>query len=143
MEGKTDEVVKALERIEKRLGSLERWLRFENMEKLKMILENELNDERKKLSFEYSDGSRGYREVGQMAGVPGATIQYWWGRWFAMGIVELSPKRIGRVQRICSLTDMGIDNPIDAKKSRSKNRSSSVQEDNNKQNGIGEENNGE
>jgi hypothetical protein len=107
-----DELVAALQRIEQRLGSLERWLRFANMDKLRAILETELSEDRKKLVYEYSDGSRGYREVGQLAGVPAPTVQMWWARWFTIGIMEPSPTRAGRVQRIYSLRDVGLDVPV-------------------------------
>ena len=101
-----------LQRIEQRLVSVERWLRFSNMERLRGILSQELGeDAKKKLAFESSDGSRGYREVGELAGVPAATVQGWWGRWFTMGIMEASQSRAGRVQRICSLKEVGLDVP--------------------------------
>lgn len=106
------EVLSALQRIERRVQSIEKWLRFSNLEKLRDILSRELgNDARRKLAYEYSDGSRGYNEVGRMAGVPGPTVQGWWGRWFTMGIMEPSPNRTGRVQRICSLRDVGLEVP--------------------------------
>jgi RimJ/RimL family protein N-acetyltransferase len=81
------------------------------MDKLRAILETELSEDRKKLAYEYSDGSRGYREVGEAAGVPAPTVQAWWARWLAMGIMERSMTRTGRVQNICSLRDIGIDVP--------------------------------
>jgi hypothetical protein len=111
MSANKDDLIMALDRIEQRLKSLERWLRFANMDKLRSILEIELNEDRKKLVYEYSDGSRGYRDVGELSGVPAPTIQTWWIRWFSMGIMEASPSRSGRVQRICSLKDVGIDLP--------------------------------
>jgi hypothetical protein len=107
-----NDLLNALERIEQRLDSLERWLRFANMDKLRAILANELIDDRKKVVYEYSDGSRGYREVGQLTGVPAPTVQSWWARWLPMGIMEQTQTRTGRVQRICSLRDVGIDVPI-------------------------------
>ncbi len=112
MNEKAVDIITVLERIEQRLIALERWQRFSNLEKLRAILKDELGaDPKRKLAYEYSDGSRGYREVGQMAGVPAATIQNWWGRWFTMGIMESSPNRKGRVQKICSLQELGIDVP--------------------------------
>jgi hypothetical protein len=104
-----DEMLIALQRIEQRLMSVERWLRFASMGKLREILLGELKEDRKKLVYELSDGTRGYREVGQVAKVPGPTVQGWWSRWFTMGIMEPSPNRSGRVQRICSLREIGID----------------------------------
>ncbi len=106
-----DDVVQALSRIELRLASLERWSRFSNVEKLRDIFAGELTDSRKRLVYEYSDGSRGYRDVGKVAGVAGTTVQSWWDRWLAMGIMEPCQSRAGRVQRICSLREVGLDVP--------------------------------
>jgi hypothetical protein len=111
-----DNIIIALERIEQRLGSLERWLRFGNIDKLRSILEIEMKDDNKKLAYEYSDGSRGYREVGQLANVPAPTVQAWWTRWFTLGIMEPSSTRTGRVQRICSLREIGLDIPAEIQK---------------------------
>jgi len=127
------EVLTLLHRIEQRLLAVERWLRFSNMDKLRDILSHELgDDDRKKLAYECSDGSRGYREVGQMAAVAGPTVQGWWGRWFAIGIMEASPNRTGRVQRICSLREVGLDVPtarVNQKKGKGKSRSMGAAEE--------------
>ena len=124
MSDQKDEMLTALNRIEQRLMSVERWLRFASMGKLREILSGELVEDRKKLVYELSDGSRGYREVGQMAEVPSPTVQGWWSRWFTMGIMEPSPNRLGRVQRICSLREIGIDAPqVPSVSSSSKSKS--------------------
>jgi hypothetical protein len=107
-----EEILTVLNRIEERLISIERWLRFSSIDKLKEILLGELTEDRKRVVYELSDGARGYREVGQLANVPSPTVQGWWARWFAMGIMEPSPNRSGRVRRICSLHEIGIDVPV-------------------------------
>lgn len=112
------DMLSVLRRIEEQLQSIDKWLRFANMDKLQGIVASELEDDRKKLAFEYSDGSRGYREVGELAGAPRATVQGWWARWFTMGIMVPSPTRAGRVQRICSLHDLGFDIPQGSRQSR-------------------------
>jgi hypothetical protein len=136
-----NELIIALQRIEQRLGSLEKWLRFANMDRLRAILQTELSDDRKKLAFEYSDGSRGYRDVGQLANVPAPTVQAWWDRWFTIGIMEPSRTRVGRVQRICSLRDVGLDIPIALRqKSQLKAHSNKERDDTSNQNPSTEEN---
>ena len=127
MTDESDKVVETLERIEQRLLSMERWLRFANMDRLREILSQEIvNDDRKKLAYEHSDGSRGYREVGQLAGVPAPTVQGWWGRWLTIGIMEPSPYRTGRVQRICSLKEVGFDIPSTTVQSKNVNSRSTI-----------------
>lgn len=110
--------------IEERVKDVAKWLRFQNLLSLKQVLENELGDDAKKLAYENTDGTRGYREVGQESKVPAATVQSWWNRWFNLGILEKSDVRKGRMQCICSLKDVGIEMP---KQSMAKRRSSKQQ----------------
>lgn len=95
--------------IEKRVKDTAKWLRFQNLLSLKQVLENELGDDAKKLAYESTDGTRGYREVGQASRVPAPTVQFWWNRWFNLGILEESDIRKGRMKHICSLKEVGIE----------------------------------
>ena len=97
--------------IEKWVKETAKWLRFQNLLSLKQVLENELGDDAKKLAYESTDGTRGYREVGNASGVPATTVQSWWNRWFNLGILEESDIRKGRMKHICSLKEVGIEIP--------------------------------
>lgn len=93
------------------LSNIEGWLRFENVPRLKSLLEQELDEPRKRLSYENSDGKRSLREVARLSGVPFGTLSGWWDRWFTLGIANESPFTQGRMGKICSLKSLGIDVP--------------------------------
>lgn len=93
------------------LRELLKWLRFENLPRLKEVLEAELEDPRKKLAYEATDGTRALREIQEASGVPARTVLDWWRRWYNLGIVEESGVRKGRMGRIVSLEDVGIGLP--------------------------------
>lgn len=96
------QVVEALTRIEG-------WLRFENSPRLREMLNKELDASRKKVAYENSDGVRSLREVATASGIPSGTLQGWWNRWLSLGIATESPLRRGRMRRLCSLRDLGMD----------------------------------
>lgn len=97
--------------IDRTLKELLRWTRFANMERLKEILEKELENDQKKLAYDGTDGKNGLREVSEMSGAPTSTISRWWPRWFQRGLVIESEVRQGRMKKIISLEDVGIELP--------------------------------
>lgn len=105
------EVCNKLDRSETILRDIARWLRFQNIGKLKEVLLVELDTDEKKLAFESTDGKKGFREVASISGAPQDTVYGWWKKWFNLGILEPSEIRKGRLRRICSLEDVGITVP--------------------------------
>jgi transposase len=93
------------------LRELVSWTRFQALPAVRATLEAELGEDRKKLAFESTDGQRTLREVAKSVGVPTSTIQGWWDRWFRLGIVRESGVRAGRMERLCSLRDVGLEVP--------------------------------
>lgn len=93
------------------LNQIEGWNRFSNSDALRVTLEGELKEVRKKIAYEATDGGQSMRDVASASGVPVTTVQGWWSRWLALGIVNESPSRKGRMIKICSLRDLGIDIP--------------------------------
>lgn len=108
---KEEENVDRLESIDRTLRELLTWTRFANMEKLKEILKKELDDDHKKLAYENSDGSNGQKEVSALCGAPISTVGKWWPKWFHRGLVTESETRKGRMMKIVSLEDVGIEVP--------------------------------
>ncbi len=100
-----------LSSIDRTLNELLRWTRFANMEKLKAILEKELDNDQKKLAYDVTDGKNGQKEVSELSGAPESTISGWWPRWFRKGLVTESETRKGRMMKITSLEDAGIELP--------------------------------
>jgi len=103
------------ERMEGQVATLLRelvaWTRIQALPAVKAALEAELGEDRKRLAFENTDGRRTLRDVAKAARVPASTVQRWWDRWFQLGIVRDSGTRAGRMERICSLRDVGLDVP--------------------------------
>ena len=93
------------------LKDIARWVRFQNIGKLKDVLSAELDTEEKKLAFENTDGERGIDEVAKISGTPRDTLYGWWKKWSNLGILEPSETRKGRLRKICSLEDVGIKVP--------------------------------
>jgi len=61
--------------------------------------------------YEYSDGTRGVREVSEMIGVDKNTVSTWWNEWDGLGVMEQAASRKGRRQRLVSLEQVGIEIP--------------------------------
>lgn len=100
-----------LDVIQVTLQDILKWSRFQNLPRLRQIFEQQLDSDEKKLAFENTDGEKGYREVAKDSGVPAGTMQYWWNRWYTLGILEPSGTWKGRLKKICSLSDVGIEIP--------------------------------
>lgn len=95
----------------KLLRELVAWTRFQALPSLRETLQREMDDEKKKLVYQYTDGKKGVKEVGTLADVPTTTVHRWWHRWHNIGIVRQAEDRAGRMVRLCSLRDLGIDVP--------------------------------
>lgn len=105
------DMVSKLKEMHTILGDILKWTRFQNLPRLKEVLEKELDDQNKKLVFEYTDGQKSLRKVSDETSVPVPTIQGWWNRWYNLGILEPSEAWKGRLKKICSLKDVGIETP--------------------------------
>lgn len=108
------EINKNLIVIQHSLKEMAKWVKFQNLPTLKQLLQDELSDDAKKLAYENTDGTKGLREVEEVSGIPATTVQSWWNKWYNLGIVDESPIRKGRMERICSLKDVGIEIPKQA-----------------------------
>ena len=105
------EVWDKLDENQKILREIARWLRFQNIGKLKEVLLAELDTDQRKLAFESTDGENGLKEVAEISAAPQDTVYGWWKKWFKLGITEPSETRKGRLRKICSLEDVGITVP--------------------------------
>jgi DNA-binding CsgD family transcriptional regulator len=101
----------ALRSIEHKLDDILKWTRLAGMQQLRSILTQSLTTDRETLVFEFSDGERGTREIGSIAGVSNATVANYWRKWSRLGIVEPSSRYQGRFRKICSLEEVGLTAP--------------------------------
>ena len=102
--------VELLEAIATNTREIATWLRVAYGAELKEKLEALLDDPRKVIAYEYSDGENSSRAVAHAAGVSGKTIRDWWREWMEEGIVEPSSVE-GRFRRHFSLRLFGVDVP--------------------------------
>lgn len=112
------DILEKLDENQKILTDIARWVRFQNIGKLKDVLIAELDTDGKKLAFDNTDGVRGLDEVAKASDTPRDTVYGWWKKWANLGILEPSETRKGRLKKLCSLEDVGIKVPknIGAKK---------------------------
>lgn len=106
------EELQTLKNIENKISELLKWTKFAGMQQLRNIISQALGDDATAaLAFEFSDGARGTREVGRLAGASNKTVARYWKKWSNLGIVEPSNAYQGRFQRICSLEEVGLSVP--------------------------------
>ena len=97
-----------LDRIELRLAEICMWLRFQNREALRGLLQEVLRSDRDKLIFELTDGIRSATEIAQAAKVSQPRISQIWNSWKPLGLVVEVPTTKGRWKHICSLAEIGM-----------------------------------
>ena len=102
-----ENLTEVLTRIERELVIISTNLRLLVGEKIKQILEEELNTDKKRQVYELTDGTRSRREIANIVGVSDDTIQGWWDRWVSKGLLRKDP-RVGRPYKIFSLEELGI-----------------------------------
>lgn len=94
------------------LRELLKWSKFAGMQQLRNVLSQTLKTDTEKIIYEFSDGTKGAREVAGAARVGShATVLACWKKWSKVGIVEPSLSFQGRYQRICSLEEVGLEVP--------------------------------
>lgn len=110
--------VELLEAIAANTREIATWLQIAYGAQLKEKLEVLLDDARKLIAYEYSDGENSSRAVAQAAGASDRAIRDWWREWMEQDIVEPSPVE-GRFRRRFSLRKFGIEVPGTASLQRS------------------------
>jgi hypothetical protein len=93
------------------LRELLAWIKLEARPRAAARLVEILDSAEKKLVYEYSNGTRGVREVGEITGVDKNVVLTWWKEWDGLGIMEQATAWKGRRQRLVSLEDVGIEVP--------------------------------
>jgi len=92
------------------LKEILKWTKFEGMQKVKQILETELDTDLRKMVYELSDGLSS-PEIAQIAKIDPSTIRDYWKDWAVLGIVEIHPEYKKRYRRLFSLKEVGIKVP--------------------------------
>jgi hypothetical protein len=87
------------------------WTKLEARPRVAARLSEILDSPEKRIVYEYSDGTKGVRQISEITGVDKNTVSNWWGEWDALGVMEQSTTRKGRRQRLVSLENVGIEVP--------------------------------
>lgn len=104
------------------LSKILEWTRFIGKQQLRALLLDNLKEDVEKVVYELSDG-KSLREIESICRANGysvskSTINKYWDKWAALGIVEPSKSYRGRYEKITSLKEVGIELPeIKSKKS--------------------------
>lgn len=97
-----------LDRIELRLTEICMWMRFQNRETLRGLLQEVLRSDRDRLVFELTDGLSSTTEIAKFAKVSQPRISQIWNSWKPLGIVVEVPGTRGKYKHICSLNELGM-----------------------------------
>ncbi|MHA1757418.1 MAG: helix-turn-helix domain-containing protein [Promethearchaeota archaeon] len=97
-----------LHEILKTLNEILLWIKFQNISKLKEIIES-FNDIEKTV-YNLSNG-RSSREIGKLTPVSYSTITVWWKKWAKLGIMKESNEYKGRYIHLYNLDDLNIPIP--------------------------------
>lgn len=97
-----------LDRIELKLTEICMWMRFQNRETLRGLLQEVLRSDRDRLVFELTDGLSSATEIAKAAKVSQPRISQIWNSWKPLGIVVEVPGTRGKYKHICSLNELGM-----------------------------------
>jgi hypothetical protein len=91
-------------------------LRLMLMPALRQRLDDVLGKPPERRAYEYSDGTRGTREVAELAGASPGSVSGWWNKWRVAGIALDAPG--GRVRHVMPLSPLGMEVPEGGKSQR-------------------------
>lgn len=92
------------------LREILKWTKFQGMQKAKQVLKATLDNDKKKLVYELSDG-RSSSAIAETVEVSDQTVRNYWKEWTALGIAEIHPDYKRRSRRVFSLEEVGIEVP--------------------------------
>lgn len=87
------------------------WVKFQNLTAFVRVLTQLLDEPKKLIAYENTDGTKSMQEVADAAKVPKPTVQGYWKQWSRAGIVRESSSQKGRMQKLVSLVDFGLLEP--------------------------------
>jgi len=88
------------------LNEILKWERFQGISKMRELIPQVLDDEKKKYVYEMTDGTNSQALISKKIGVASGTISNWWNLWFSYGILS---KDGTRYSKIMSLKELGFD----------------------------------
>ena len=90
------------------LREILKWQRLQGFKTLKELMPSLLDNDKKKIVYEMTDGKITQSEIIKKIHMSSATITDWWKEWHAYGIIIQEGKKY---QKIISLEKLGIEIP--------------------------------
>ena len=90
------------------LREILQWIRFQNRQALRVVLEETLTTETDKKIYELSDGQHSQPAIAKQAGVSQPTVSNKWKAWKGYGIAYELENEPGRCRHLASLQSLGI-----------------------------------
>ncbi len=98
------------------LNDISKWTKLQGLEKFSQVIPEILENDKKKIVFELSNGMRSAHEISIQSEIPKNDIIAYWKKWVEFGIVEESEQFVGRMKHLGSLAEARIDVPESFKK---------------------------
>lgn len=92
------------------LKEMLKWSKFEGMEKVRTVMDLELDNDIKILIYHLSDGESSPK-IAKKIKLDPSTIRDYWKRWAKRGIMEIHPDYKRRYRKVFSLGEVGIEIP--------------------------------
>lgn len=104
------------------LQELLKWTQIVAYKDVKLVLENHLDSDIKKIIYSLSDGNKTQDDIIAIGKVSAGSVSKYWIEWSKIGLGDLIPVRRGkRFRRAFELEYFGIEVPKVSKKVRDKN----------------------
>ena len=94
------------------LEEITKWLSFLGKREVKMLILDNLTDDRQLLIYHNSDGNKGSKELASYLKASDVTISGYWDEWAKIGIIKkIKAGRGSRGKKIFTLEELGIEIP--------------------------------
>lgn len=87
------------------------WVRFQNRQGLRALLNEVLANETDRIIYELTDGTKSQPEIARAASVSQPTVSIKWKAWRSLGIAYELPEEPGRCRHLADLRSVGIEPP--------------------------------
>ncbi|MBN8585867.1 MAG: hypothetical protein J0M37_12305 [Ignavibacteria bacterium] len=88
------------------LNEILKWQKLQGIAIIRELIPKLLDESKKKLVYEMTDGKNSQATISKKTGVAGGTISNWWNLWYSYGI--LTKGQDNRYNKIISLKELGI-----------------------------------
>lgn len=107
-----DDVVSSIGKLQNSIDDAVTWLKISGVEKVKNLLEKELEKPEKILTYHYSIEDKSVRDIKELSGAGLGTISGYQTAWFNLGLMKKVPIRgKDRYVKNFNLEDFGINIP--------------------------------